>query len=669
MNDRRTILLWAILVIGLLCVASSAAAVALVVGDGAGVSGQTVQVPVYLTDAPDPIYSVELELSWYQYYFTLVGVETAGTESAAWSMEWSTSPGEGHVALAGASPIVGGGLLCYLEFSLELGNGSGTIYLQDAVINEDPVPPSMEDGSISVSPLPTVDIYPDSGVIPVGETLSFNTYSGVAPYTYTSSDPAVADFTGGDNVLVGLTAGTVQVSTEDSMGTTDTTTGVIEVRPFVLRALNMSTTEGRTLQVPLTLIDPGPYGIYSAELDVHWSGSSAEFLGVQTAGTLMATAGWSTPEFQSGPGTANIVAAGASPLPGAGILCFLEFRVQSSFWLYLEPGLFNETWQAFDVDGYITVNPLPVITLAPSGINLLVGNEIQLELSGMISYPVSYTSTNPGVVDISPTGLVTGVSAGWTDIWMEDSLGARTNTIHLEVFDFALPSITTRIHANETLMVPIKVERSLTGLGITSYELEIDYSSYYVEYLGTTTAGSASEDWGTPLAVDEGNSVRVYHAGAAPLSGCPSALVYLEFRGLPTIGGGNVSAASIDAALFNEGSPRVLINAGTPCVVSGVPLVPGAGGLMVGNHPNPFNPGTTVSYAVGTTGGPARLAVYSSRGQLVRVLLKGELEAGASGQVYWDGRDDGGRMQPSGVYFSRMEVGPNMAMGKMVLLK
>lgn len=92
MNDRRTILLWAILVIGLLCVASSAAAVALVVGDGAGVAGQTVQVPVYLTDAPDPIYSVELELSWYQYYFTLVGVETAGTESAAWSMEWSAVP-------------------------------------------------------------------------------------------------------------------------------------------------------------------------------------------------------------------------------------------------------------------------------------------------------------------------------------------------------------------------------------------------------------------------------------------------------------------------------------------------------------------------------------------------------------------------------------------------
>jgi hypothetical protein len=42
---------------------------------------------------------------------------------------------------------------------------------------------------------------------------------------------------------------------------------------------------------------------------------------------------------------------------------------------------------------------------------------------------------------------------------------------------------------------------------------------------------------------------------------------------------------------------------------------------------------------------------------------------GDIGQVYWDGRDDRGRMQPSGVYFSRMEVGPNKAMGKMVLLK
>ena len=401
------------------------------------------------------------------------------------------------------------------------------------------------------------------------------------------------------------------------------------------------------MQVPLTLIDPGPYGIYSAELDVHWSGSAAEFLGVQTAGTLMATAGWSAPEFQSVPGTATIVAAGDSPLPGAGILCFLEFRVQSSFWLYLEPGLFNETWQAFDVDGYITVNPLPDITLGPSGIDLLVGNEIQLELGGMISYRSATRRPIRGVVDISPTGLVTGVSAGWTDIWMEDSLGARTNTIHLEVFDFALPSLTTRIHADETLMVPIKVERSLTGLGITSYELAIDYSSYYVEYLGVTAVGSASEDWGSPLAVDEGNSVRVYHAGAAPLSGCPTGLVYLEFHGLPTIGGGNVLVASMDAALFNEGSPRVLINAGTPCVVSGVSWCrsrePGGG--------QPPQPVQSRHHRVlrggrhrgrGTTGG---LLLAGSAGQ---GLAEGGLAARASGECTGMGVMIGAVCSPAG---------------------
>jgi hypothetical protein len=52
--------------------------------------------------------------------------------------------------------------------------------------------------------------------------------------------------------------------------------------------------------------------------------------------------------------------------------------------------------------------------------------------------------------------------------------------------------------------------------------------------------------------------------------------------------------------------------------------------------------------------GRARLAVYNLSGQLVRVLVEGERQAGRQTAV-WDGRDDGGRRAASGVYLVNLE--------------
>ena len=71
--------------------------------------------------------------------------------------------------------------------------------------------------------------------------------------------------------------------------------------------------------------------------------------------------------------------------------------------------------------------------------------------------------------------------------------------------------------------------------------------------------------------------------------------------------------------------------------------------------PNPFNPGTKVSFNL-----PARetlrLVVHDLTGRRIRVLELGSLPAGSQG-VYWDGRSDGGQDAPSGVYFLGIEGG------------
>jgi FlgD Ig-like domain len=85
------------------------------------------------------------------------------------------------------------------------------------------------------------------------------------------------------------------------------------------------------------------------------------------------------------------------------------------------------------------------------------------------------------------------------------------------------------------------------------------------------------------------------------------------------------------------------------------------------NHPNPFNPTTTIGYSVAEAG-PVLLDVYDAAGHLVRRLVDGVRGVG-SHTATWDGRDDSGSAAGSGLYFYRLEVGKVTETRKMVLLK
>ncbi len=85
------------------------------------------------------------------------------------------------------------------------------------------------------------------------------------------------------------------------------------------------------------------------------------------------------------------------------------------------------------------------------------------------------------------------------------------------------------------------------------------------------------------------------------------------------------------------------------------------------NHPNPFNPRTTVSFALDRRG-PASLKVFDAAGRLVKVLLHDNLEAGAH-SVVWAGDDDAGRPVASGVYFYRLEANGRTLGKRMLLVK
>jgi len=88
---------------------------------------------------------------------------------------------------------------------------------------------------------------------------------------------------------------------------------------------------------------------------------------------------------------------------------------------------------------------------------------------------------------------------------------------------------------------------------------------------------------------------------------------------------------------------------------------------LSGNYPNPFNPSTEISYSL-KQAGPVSIKIYNAKGQKIKTLVKGNLEAGDH-KISWNGCDNSGKGVASGVYFYRMSSPEYIATKKMMLMK
>jgi hypothetical protein len=94
------------------------------------------------------------------------------------------------------------------------------------------------------------------------------------------------------------------------------------------------------------------------------------------------------------------------------------------------------------------------------------------------------------------------------------------------------------------------------------------------------------------------------------------------------------------------------------------------------NFPNPFNPTTTISFAIPepASNEPVErttnttLSVFDVRGRLVKVLVDDELEPGDY-RVTWNGKSESGVPVASGIYFYRIDAGEFNSTRKMTIIK
>ncbi len=88
------------------------------------------------------------------------------------------------------------------------------------------------------------------------------------------------------------------------------------------------------------------------------------------------------------------------------------------------------------------------------------------------------------------------------------------------------------------------------------------------------------------------------------------------------------------------------------------------------NFPNPFNPETTITFtAPAPWKAPVTLRIYDLHGRLVKTLLEGKLMSSGVHHIIWDGKDNSGKLLPSGVYFYKIVLGNFVAVRKMLLEK
>jgi len=89
---------------------------------------------------------------------------------------------------------------------------------------------------------------------------------------------------------------------------------------------------------------------------------------------------------------------------------------------------------------------------------------------------------------------------------------------------------------------------------------------------------------------------------------------------------------------------------------------------LEGNSPNPFNPGTMISFELGAAAA-VNLRVYDLGGRIVRHLIGDEFLSAGRHEVYWQGRDDSSRQVAAGTYFYRIEAGGITESKRMALIK
>jgi len=224
----------------------------------------------------------------------------------------------------------------------------------------------------------------------------------------------------------------------------------------------------------------------------------------------------------------------------------------------------------------------------------------------------------------------------------------------------------TNVVSNNTNGDEFTVEVNLEGINkMSGYQFSIAYDSKIYEFVSVEHSDYLNTNGGeSPIQVEKVEEGKVTIAnvitdGEKSVNG-EGSIATLTFKWI----GDEVTEMTVEgiAVMDNNGKTNILEN-----VVLEKPIKLPNDYALEHNYPNPFNPETTIKYALPKSS-KVKMVIYNILGQKVRTLIDRDVKAGWH-KVIWDGRNDHGVRVASGLYIYRIKAGNFTAQHKMVLLK
>ena len=564
------------------CTAFGSTQIGMSIHDSTFVNGSTVDIPVYVDSSLTGlnVTSYKLQLTFNQYLLKVDSVITAGTLSQTWGSAAynNNNPGRIDIAAAGSSALIGTGILLYLRVT-PIGSGYMYFSFTDTLnnyFNEGSPKMSFKNGYMNIQAMPSISIYPTSGLITAGETLQFNAYSGKVPYTWTVTDPSVAKIDS-NGLLTATGMGFTKVVAKDSNGVVDTTTGNIEVRPFKLSFRDSSFYQGQTVMIPVYSSNLNGLNVLSGQFTLSFNGNILTPISIITTGTL--TQSFANPTFSyPSSGQMNISFAGSSSISGSGILFYINFQITSvnsgGTSLTLSNILFNQNLPGNYSPGNFNVINLATLYISPSTSSLITGDTLRFSASGGTA-PYRWFVSDSTLASIDSTGLLRAIKGGVVIVSAKDVYGGKGNSGNINLYDTKLSALDTTAVSGSTVDLPISIGSLSPSFTISSLQTTVTFDSSLVKFDQIISTGTLTNGWAYQIN-NQGNKIVLAAAGSGSFNSA-GVVFKIQFIVSTNAQVNNYTSVSLQQFLFNEGSPLPEIKNGSITIASVLlPAAPGS---------------------------------------------------------------------------------------------
>ena len=436
------------------------------------------------------------------------------------------------------------------------------------------------------------------------------------------------------------------------------------------------------MTVPIRLSDTTGEGVLGVETSVTYDGSVVTVLDtLVTSGSLTESGWFAASNIVPGIGGIDTLKIGLAnpqdPLAGSGPLVFIRLlaggaQLPDTTALGLARVLFNEGTPAAGVQGG------SVVVIEP-------------EEYGVDTSTVALYHFNTDLNDAGPNGLHLNIEGNAQRVsdnlgWMQIPGGKvlRTQDLGDQV----------TVSFSETLLTaPISIEARIFPRAYKAYSvadgpivslrqdwntrLQLNDRTWSTPTGPRVEAGAGvvlvnEADWEANVALDAWHLLRMtfdlngeaeVHVDGVLLAAETIAMTVGSQNWVFTLGNfdGDIDEVRISDVVRTGGATKRAWVAGRDAAAAPLTF------SMDQNYPNPFNLSTNIRYSLPETD-DVRLTIHNILGQRVRVLVNAVQTPGTY-QVVWDGRNRFGQTLATGVFFSRLEAGPNSTVRKMFIIK